>query len=321
METDLLQQIQEKSLLIDWSNKEINISTPVVIHFPVPSNHPRYSKIKSYRLIVMKIKNYPLSETDLIICDEQLKQYLPEKVANFPHIIFIEAVEYKTKIMSEVSMLQKTISDKNYKRIVAIGGGIIANIASFLAEKIHIDLVHVPTTPISMSDASIGGKVRVNDIQGNIFVKHVYKSFYEPSEIILDAQFLNHLSDEQIRIGLAEVIKHALYQSPLLIQYILSDIFQPFTNKDSLLRAILWTADLKRICLEVDPEESLNGSYKILRAAHDISDKLEEQSGFMLQHGMAVEKAMTEDIKSDIEKSELLVKIYQKLGIDSPASN
>lgn len=177
-------------------------------------------------------------------------------------------------------------------------------------------MVYVPTSIIAMSDASMGGKIRLNTIEDGRFNKHAYKSFYEPSAVILDPQFLEYLNNEQIMVGLAEIIKHALYQSPRLTNYLLSDEFEPFHDRESLLRAILWTADLKRICLENDPEESKEGSYKILRAAHDISDKMEEQSQFTLSHGKAVEKAMVEDLRFEAEKSNLLARIYQKLGIE-----
>ncbi|HPS21244.1 MAG TPA: hypothetical protein PLO44_00320 [Candidatus Paceibacterota bacterium] len=313
MTEDLLFKIKEKSSEIDWADTDIK--KPLSINFPVPVLHARYPKIQQYLLSVAQLSNYHFLENDLIICDIEIKKHLTKNIADLPNIIFLEAAENKTKILSEANILVKQVTGKNYKRILAIGGGIIANIASYIAEKLEVDIVHVPTTVLSMSDASIGGKVRVNDIQGNTFIKHAYKTFYEPSEIVLDPLFLTYLSDEQIRIGLAEIIKHALYQSPLLAEYLLSDAFQPFTDRLSLLRAILWVADLKRICLEIDPEETKNGSYKILRAAHDISDKLEERSGFTLPHGKAVEKAMVEDLYSNKGKSEQLARIYQKLGI------
>ncbi|MBP9711750.1 MAG: hypothetical protein KBD55_01830 [Candidatus Pacebacteria bacterium] len=313
MEKDLFLQIKEKSNEIDWSKTDI--AKPLRINFPVPIAHARYSKIQQYPLVLTQLSNYHFLENDLIICDIEIKKHLTEKIADLPNILFLEATEDKTKILSGASTLHESMKGKGHKRVVGIGGGIIANISSYIAEKLGTDLVHVPTTVLSMSDASIGGKVRINDITGDLFIKHAYKEFYEPSEIILDPLFLTYLSDEQTRIGLAEIIKHALYQSPLLAEYLLSDEFQPFTDKISLLRAILWTADLKRICLEADPEETKDGSYKILRAAHDISDKLEEKSGFALAHGKAVEKAMVEDLYPDKRKSELLARIYQKLGI------
>jgi 3-dehydroquinate synthetase len=310
---DLYNVIKEKSIGVDWTKKDISV--PLSIIFSVPTDHPRHSKISQYSLVIKQLSDFNFGDAPLILCDQGIKKYLPERFDNLSNIIFLNPTEGKLKILQEADNFVKSHKEGGLSKIIAVGGGIIANFAGYVAEKLAIDLAYVPTTVVSMSDASIGGKVRINDIQKGVFIKHAYKSFYEPSEIILDPQFLESLTDEQIRTGIAEIIKHAIYQSPLLTEYLLSDFFQPFKDKKTLLRAILWAADLKRICLEVDPKESKNGAYKILRAAHEISDKLEEQSKFTLPHGQAVEEAMLEDLRSDKEKFDLLSRIYHKLSI------
>lgn len=78
-------------------------------------------------------------------------------------------------------------------------------------------------TIITMSDTCIGGKVRLNDIQDGDFVKNAYRSCYEPSEILVDPQFLEGMTEHQIRYGLCKIMKHALYQSDGLLEYLLSD--------------------------------------------------------------------------------------------------
>ncbi len=310
---NLYGEIKQKSTVIDWTETDLLEKRSIV--FPVPQNHPRYSTIKQYCLMVIQLSNYHFLENDLILCDSAISNLLTEQIRNLPAIIFLDPTEDKLKTKKEADIFVHQHSGKAYDRVIVIGGGVLANFGGYVAESLKTNLVYVPTTVIAMSDACIGGKVRLNDIQDGVYTKHSYKSFYEPSEIVLDPRFLSNLTDEQVRIGLAEIIKHAIYQSPLLAEYILSDIFQPFTDKQSLLRVILWTADLKRICLEIDPEESKDGSYLILRAAHDISDGLEEKSRFSLPHGAAVEKAMIEDLYSQKEKYNLLLEIYTKLGI------
>jgi 3-dehydroquinate synthetase len=310
---NLYNQIIEKSREIDWTDR--NISDPITIVFPVPETHVRHQTISRYFLNVSQVSNYHFLDDCLILCDENIKEYLTDTIKNVPNIIFLEAKESLLKTITEANFFIKQHSEKRYKKVIAIGGGIVINFGGYVAEKLQIDVVYVPTTVISMSDASIGGKVRLNDVQGDVYTKHAHKTFYEPSQIVLDPQFLNFLSSEHIRVGIAEIIKHALYQSPLLTNYILSYNFNPSQNRESLLRAILWTADLKRVCLEVDPEESMEGSYKILRAAHDISDRIEERKKFTISHGEAVEEAMVEDLRSNKEKFELLIRIYKKLEI------
>ncbi|HYF97658.1 MAG TPA: hypothetical protein VD770_01605, partial [Coxiellaceae bacterium] len=123
------------------------------------------------------------------------------------------------------------------------------------------------------------------------------KDFYEPNQIIIDATFLESLSPEQIKIGLGEIIKHGVFQSESLLKFIGSATFDPVNSRRSLLKAILWTAALKRICLEIDPEETPEGSEIILRGAHKHSDMLEESSKFSLPHGLAVAIALYSEVK------------------------
>ncbi|MBI4836312.1 MAG: hypothetical protein HY817_03550 [Candidatus Abawacabacteria bacterium] len=163
-----------------------------------------------------------------------------------------------------------------------------------------------------MSDSSLGGKVRANRVEVSKFEKHAYKSFYEPNEVIVDMRFLETLRHDQSSWGLAEIVKHAIYQSTSLLNYLLSDSFNPKIPQ-SLLKAILWCADLKRVCLEVDPEESREGSYKILRAGHDVSDKIEEKSHFTVSHGEAVWKGMEIDLKTDPTQYMYFQKLQEKL--------
>lgn len=311
---NIYNQILEQSRNIDWSEK--NILEPLSIVFPVPKSHPRSKIFSTYPLILTQISNVHFLDADLILCDENIKSRLTEQIATFPNILFFSCTEKSLKTVSYADAFLKKHEGRAWSRIFAIGGGVLINFGGYIAEKLNVDLVYVPTSIIAMSDASLGGKVRLNSVENNRFNKHAYKAFYEPSAVILDPQFLEYLINKHIRVGFAEIIKHALYQSPKLSDYLLSGAFDPFRDRRSLLRAVLWTADLKRVCLEIDPEESKDGSHKILRAAHDISDKLEEQSQFILPHGEAVERAMVEYLHWDPERFNLLTRIYQKFGIE-----
>ena len=308
---DLYAKILENSKDIDWTND--GISNQTTLWFPVAQNHPRYQWVQKYCLSVKPLDKCYFSEDTLVVADialeKDIKEYLLTRVE------FFESTEDGLKTLSEASKILQVWKNKNYNKIIAIGGGIIINAATYFAEQLNVDLILVPTTIIAMSDASIGGKVRMNDVKEGKYIKHAYKSYWEPSEIILDPRFLNTITDDWVRIGLAEIIKHAMYQSSFLKDFLLSEDFDPFKNKESLLRAILWTADLKRVCLEVDPEELESGSYKILRAAHDLSDILEEKSNLKLPHGKAVEEAMVDDLYKDPIKYRDLITLYNKLSI------
>lgn len=293
-----------------WGSANIpdNFST----NFTIPKLNPRSLIIDSYNLSLLNINDFIFSENDLIIFDNNLDIKYFEKIKG--KLVAVDAKEYGIKTRSEINKLLENL--KTSKRVVAIGGGLIINISAYIAEKFKSDFILFPTTPLAMSDASIGGKVRVNDITSDgVHIKHAYKSFYEPNDIFIDKNFLETLSNEQIKISLAEIIKHGVYQSNDLLDFLLSKDFNPYLNKESLLKAILWTADLKRICLEIDPHDntSVNGSNLILRAAHDISDKIEEGMCFKIDHGEAVLRAMLVDPNN--KKMDLMIKLYKKLDI------
>lgn len=294
-----------------WKNT--SVPDNFTINFIVPKSNPRSLIIDSYNLSLLDINNFVFSEDDLVIVDNNLNLKQLENLKG--NIINVDAKESGIKTLTEIDKLLSTLGVS--KRVVAVGGGLIINISAYIAERFKLDFIIFPTTPLAMSDAAIGGKVRVNDITSDgKHIKHAYKSFYEPNAIFIDKNFLTTLSNEQIKISLAEIIKHGIYQSNDLLNFLLSEEFNPYKDKESLLKAILWTADLKRVCLEIDPHDntSKEGSNLILRAAHDISDKLEEEKHFNVDHGEAVLRAML--IDSNNTKSGELKKLYSKLDIN-----
>ncbi len=305
--TDVLEASKEVDRV--WEGRrEIN---SLQIRYPVPTNHIRHVVFESYPLLVMQLSRFHFLDHDLVLVDAGISSLLKRSNERC-HYVNLKATENHLKTREFLAALIAEYQGKSFKRVLGIGGGILLNVAGYIAEQLSLDLILIPTTIVGMSDAAIGGKVRVNSLEHG-FTKHAYKSFYEPSQIILDPRFLEALDNQQIRLGLSEIIKHAIYQSDGLLEYMLSDQFEPYSNKESLLKAILWAADLKRVCLEVDPAESSDGSYKILRAAHDISDRLEEASELTMPHSEAVWRAMQLDLKGSPREAALDA-IYAKLG-------
>lgn len=92
--------------------------------------------------------------------------------------------------------------------LVAIGGGSVSDLAGFVAHtwKRGIELIIVPTTLLSMIDASVGGKNAID--LGN--AKNVVGSFHLPTHIICDVGWLSSLSEKDLAAGMAEAIKHAV---------------------------------------------------------------------------------------------------------------
>ena len=310
-----LDKIMELSFFVDeyWSKRDSSENYND-IYFKIPKNHYRYRFINQY---VYKIDNndkLDFEKTDLVLIDRKLSYFIE---TNHENVFYLEADEKNLKSEYYLDDFVRSLHANSYNRVIAVGGGLLLNVSGFIAENLNVDLHYYPSTILAMSDASIGGKVRVNkvDEDNNLYVKHNYKSFYEPSKIFINSILLNSFPSELIKYNLAEIFKHALYQSDILLEYLLSDSFDPYSDINSLLKAIFWTADLKKICLEIDINETEKGSKNILRAAHDISDRIEEESNFQVPHDLAVIKAMEIDLKNTSMHNSLL-KLYSKFNID-----
>lgn len=307
-----LQRILEQSKAVDnFFQREIFFGS-YSFQVPVPRNHQRSKHVSAYKYQVGKADELSFDDACVLV-DANLP---PAMIPNSPNKITIVPKENETK---ELNWLKHFISSNENrlksKVLIAIGGNILLNAASYIAETMNTELVYVPTTVIGMSDGSIGGKVRVNLIEGGKHTKHFYKTYFEPDLVLCDPRFLNSLSEQQITSGLSEIVKHAFFQSEALLKYLESGKFDPIKDRISLLKAILWTVTLKKVCVEIDPEETKNGSLGIIRAGHETSDRMEETSGFTLSHGNAVAMALEEDLRPDPKRHSRLLNLYSRLNI------
>lgn len=257
--------------------------------FEVPKFHPRHEEIKAYVLQVMSLGSENFNGNQLIVADRGIERTFVGSMIPRENSLFEKTSEETFKEWSWLNayLEHNHVKDRHGVGVVAVGGGLTLNVAAYIAELLGTPLTLIPTTVIGMADGS-GGKVRLNLVDRDRCIKHYYKGFYEPNDILVDPRFLDTLTERQIATGLGEIVKHGLYQSQKLLDYLVSSGFDPYTNKKSLLKAILWAAALKEICLKVDVEENANGSRTILRGGHEFSDRIEEDSHFEIPHGFAV---------------------------------
>ncbi|WP_343192559.1 3-dehydroquinate synthase [Buchnera aphidicola (Taiwanaphis decaspermi)] len=117
----------------------------------------------------------------------------------------------KYKKLKYVNTIITKLLELSYDRksiLIALGGGVIGDITGFVASIYQrgINFIQIPTTLLSQVDASIGGKTGVNHILG----KNMIGSFWQPSCVLVDLEFLNKLPYKELLSGLAEVIKYAI---------------------------------------------------------------------------------------------------------------
>ncbi len=276
------------------------------LKFEVPKFHPRYEEIKAYVLQVTSLGSGNFIGNQLIVVDRGIERTFVGSIIPRENSLFENANEETFKEWNWVNayLAENHVKERyGAREVMAVGGGLTLNVAAYIAELLGTSLTLVPTTVIGMADGS-GGKVRLNLIDYGRRIKHYYKSYFEPNGILIDPRFLDTLSERQVSIGLGEIVKHGLYQSGKLMDYLVSSDFDPNRNRKSLLKAILWAAALKEVCLRIDVEENANGSRTILRGGHEFSDRIEEDSRFSIPHGFAVAMGIYKELS--LRKGSLL---------------
>ena len=113
------------------------------------------------------------------------------------------------KKLSNVELIVSKMLEKNLDRstvIMALGGGVIGDIAGFVASVYQrgIDFIQIPTTLLSQVDSSVGGKTGVNHLLG----KNMIGSFYQPKAVFIDIKTLDTLNEREFSAGAAEIIKY-----------------------------------------------------------------------------------------------------------------
>jgi len=172
--------------------------------------------------------------------------------------------------------------------VVNLGGGVMGDMGGFVAAtyKRGIDFIQVPTTLLSMVDASVGGKLGV-DFQG--FKNHI-GLFQEPQAVVIDPEFLGSLPEEELRSGFAEVIKHHLI-ADREAWMVLREVDK--IRSMDLTELIRHSVQIKQGIVEADPLEK--GLRKALNFGHTVGHAIEGhqlEKGAPLLHGEAVALGM-----------------------------
>ncbi len=196
------------------------------------------------------------------------------------------------------------LADRN-DTVVGIGGGVTCDITAFVASvyKRGINLVLVPTTLLSIIDASIGGKTAIN--LNN--VKNVVGSFYK-GDTVIDFNYLNTLNDDEIYQGVGEMLKYSLLDKKI------DEIFDIcYKNRDFLDKNLIKECiDFKtKIC---DKDFFDKGERNILNIGHTFAHAFEMENN--LSHGIAVLNGLYYELLlaekfTDIDKKYLEKKLTQ----------
>jgi 3-dehydroquinate synthase len=244
---------------------------------------------------LLKIETY---SKIFVLVDENTNEHcLPYFLANLPteieiEIIEIEAGEENKNIYTCIDLWHTLIElDADRKSImINLGGGVITDIGGFVAStyKRGIDFVNIPTTLLAMVDASIGGKTGVD--LGSL--KNQIGVINEPKSVIVISKFLETLPTNQMRSGLAEMLKHGLIYDKTYWDKLkhLNNL-----NTDDLDILIKQSIEIKNEIVSQDLKEI--GIRKALNFGHTLGHAiesyfLESEDKKQLLHGEAIAVGM-----------------------------
>ncbi|NGX63231.1 MAG: 3-dehydroquinate synthase [Candidatus Anoxychlamydiales bacterium] len=202
-----------------------------------------------------------------------LKKNVKVKLLSFEDGEENKTIETKTYL--EEQMLKDNFTKDSL--IIAIGGGIVSDISGFIAATYMrgISYVIIPTTLLAMVDASIGGKTAVNTKYG----KNLIGAIYHPKAVFIDFEVLKTLSNDEMKNGLVEMLKHALIMKAFFFYDLLK-------SKKITQNLIIDSLKIKKQVIEKDENEK--SIRKKLNFGHSISHAIEASLNYKMVHGKAL---------------------------------
>jgi 3-dehydroquinate synthase len=189
----------------------------------------------------------------------------------------------ETKAWIEDQMLAQKLGKESC--VLAIGGGTVTDLAGFVATTYcrGIPYLSMPTTLLAMVDAAIGGKTGVNTKEG----KNLIGAFYLPDELLINPEFLLTLPFQELKNGMAEILKAGLIASVELFDLLIHER-KAIQNCDLLLltEIIKKSIAIKQQVVQEDPLEK--GLRRILNLGHTIGHAIETVEQYQIPHGEAV---------------------------------
>jgi 3-dehydroquinate synthase len=179
--------------------------------------------------------------------------------------------------------------------IIALGGGVIGDLAGFAAAVVRrgLDYVQVPTTLLAQVDSSIGGKTAIDSAHG----KNLVGAFHQPILVLADTATLDTLPEREFRAGYAEVAKYGLLGDVDFFSWLETnwrDVFAGGRSSGGCARERAIAVSCRTKAAIVQRDERETGERALLNLGHTFGHALEAACGFSerLLHGEAIAAGM-----------------------------
>jgi 3-dehydroquinate synthase len=174
--------------------------------------------------------------------------------------------------------------------VVALGGGVIGDLAGFAAAVVRrgLDYVQVPTSLLAQVDSSVGGKTAIDSRHG----KNLIGAFHQPILVVADTALLDTLPPREFRAGYAEVAKYGLIGDAGFFAWLEANWQEVFAGGPAREHAIAVSCRAKALTVARDERET--GERALLNLGHTFGHAFEAAAGFSgrLLHGEAISLGM-----------------------------
>lgn len=208
-----------------------------------------------------------------------------------------------SKSYTQIAQLSSELIQAGYDRsslIIALGGGVVGDLAGFLAAIFYrgIPFVQIPTTIVSQVDSSVGGKTGINTAEG----KNLIGAFHHPKLVLIDPDLLQTLESREYLEGFAEVVKHAAIADPAMFKELQQ---LNASAKDVTVDILAINIAIKARIVEADEKET-SGQRAFLNFGHTIGHAIEASLPYgELLHGEAIAIGIRAALWLSVEKQGL----------------
>ncbi|MHC4561266.1 MAG: 3-dehydroquinate synthase [Planctomycetota bacterium] len=204
--------------------------------------------------------------------------------------------------------------------IVAVGGGVVGDVAGFVAATALRGMrwVQCPTTLLADVDASVGGKTAVDHPTG----KNLIGAFHQPSAVVIDVETLKTLPKAELGNGLAECVKHGVIRDAALLEFIedsAADILA--CDGEVMTELVARNVAIKAAVVSADEREA--GERAHLNFGHTIGHAIEVLAGYdRMPHGQAVSLGMVAACRMAVDRkligvadAQAVASLLEQLGL------
>jgi len=288
------------------------------MQFIQANNYSIHFNQEAYHFLNELINQKMYSKLFILTDSNTYSHCLPHFLAQLATEIEIEVIEIEPgeahKTIETCVQLWHSLTELGGDRksiLLNLGGGVISDLGGFVActFKRGIDFINIPTTLLAMVDASIGGKngVDLGSLKNQVGVINV------PKAVLIDPVYLETLPANEMRSGLAEMLKHGLIFDKTYWEKLLN--LKQLTTED-LEQLIYESIVIKNAIVSQDPTE--NGIRKALNFGHTLGHAiesyfLEDDSKETLLHGEAIAIGMILESYLSLQKNLLKPEEYLQI--------